>query len=39
MGEDGTVAGSLIHYKNGILKGTQTESGLIGPADTEIYTT
>ena len=23
MGEEGTVAGSLVHYKNGVLKGTQ----------------
>lgn len=40
LGEDGTVAGSLVHYKNGILKGTSSNSGtIIGPADTEIYTT
>ena len=39
MGEEGTVAGSLIHYKNGVLKGTQHGEEFIGPADTEIYTT
>ena len=39
MGEEGTVAGSLIHYKNGVLKGTQRGEEFIGPADTEIYTT
>lgn len=39
MGEDGAVAGSLIHYKNGILRGTAHDRTFIGPADTEIYTT
>lgn len=39
MGADGVVAGSLIHYKNGVLKGTESASNYIGPADTEIYTT
>ena len=39
MGDDGVVAGSLVHYRNGVLKGTETPNGFIGPADTEIYTT
>lgn len=39
MGDDGAVAGSLISYRNGIIKGTETPNGFIGPADTEIYTT
>ena len=39
MGEDGAVAGSSVHHRNGIFAGTETDSGLIGPADTEIYTT
>ena len=39
MGEDGAVAGSLIHYKNGIFPATEHGVDLIGPADTEIYTT
>jgi hypothetical protein len=39
MGDDGTVAGSLVHYKNGIFPATEKEGQLIGPADTEIYTT
>ena len=39
MGDDGTVAGSLIHYKNGIFPATESNGKFIGPADTEIYTT
>ena len=40
MGDDGIVAGSLVSYRNGLIKGTLDKSGkLIGPADTEIYTT
>ena len=39
MGDDGAVAGSLIHYKNGIFPATESNGKFIGPADTEIYTT
>jgi hypothetical protein len=40
MGGDGVVAGSLVSYRNGLIKGTLDKSDkLIGPADTEIYTT
>ena len=39
MGDDGAVAGSLIHYKNGIFPATENGVNFIGPADTEIYTT
>ena len=39
MKHDGAVAGSVVQYRNGIIKGTETPHGYIGPADTEIYTT
>lgn len=40
MGGDGVVAGSLVSYRNGLIKGSLDKSDkLIGPADTEIYTT
>lgn len=39
MGDDGVVAGSLVGYKNGIIKATKNGESFIGPADTEIYTT
>lgn len=39
MGDDGVVAGSLVHYGNGTLPGTFENGRLVGPNDTEIYTT
>lgn len=39
MGGDGLVAGSAVHHANNIFPGTVGNSGLRGPADTEIYTT
>lgn len=39
MGDDGAVAGSLIHYKNKVFPVTESNGMLLGPADTEIYTT
>lgn len=39
MGEDGAVAGSLVHHRNGLIKGTSNGVSVVGPQDTEIYTT
>ena len=39
MNGEGAVSGSLISYANGLIRGTDKNGLLIGPADTEIYTT
>lgn len=40
MDGDGVVSGSLVHYGNGTIPATVSDTGkLVGPADTEIYTT
>lgn len=40
MDGDGVVSGSLVHYGNGTIPATISDTGeLVGPADTEIYTT
>lgn len=40
IGDDGVVAGSTVQYGNGMLTATRGDTGkLLGPQDTEIYTT